>query len=147
MSNIPTLHFPADGVDDPLLIPCPERGDQVPFGSVSGEPVHHDVRMEPLQTGKEDVQIFLHGQGIKQAQGIIFRKIRSPKHMERLQFESVGDAVIQLVPLVLGAGLAVATVVLAIILIRTRRKMRQMEEDQMAGEEPEYAEQEEGETV
>lgn len=67
--------------------------------------------------------------------------------MERLQFESVGDAVIQLVPLVLGAGLAVATVVLAIILIRTRRKMRQMEEDQMAGEEPEYAEQEEGETV
>lgn len=67
--------------------------------------------------------------------------------MERLQSASFGEAAIQIAPLVLGAGLAVATVVLAIILMRTRRKLRQMEEDQMEGEEPEFAEPEEGETV
>ena len=50
--------------------------------------------------------------------------------MERLQFESFGDAVIQLGPILLGAGLAIAVVVLSILLVRSRREVRQMREDE-----------------
>ena len=82
--------MPQKVIENPLFVGGPEGRDQIPLGTVAGEPVDYYPGRQFRQTQLQPLGVFLQGKTFKFPCQVVGFQIGTPQNVEQVEFDPVG---------------------------------------------------------